>query len=169
MIGPLPGRALVSTLEVVAIPNGTFAQNCYLLHPRGSSEAAIVDPGEESDRILAEAYGRGLRITAIWLTHAHIDHVMGIAAVKAATGAPIALHPADRPLYDNAPAQGLWFGLRLAPLPAPEVELRDMRELARGTRVLISGRGANSALARELEVEHFAGGPIEAAAHLADA
>jgi DNA-binding transcriptional MerR regulator len=57
----------------------------------------------------------------------------------------------------------------LAILKAPEVELRDMRELTRGSRVLISGRGANSALARELGVEHFAGGPIEAAAHLADA
>ena len=57
----------------------------------------------------------------------------------------------------------------LAMLRVPEVELRDMRELTRGTRVLISGRGANSALARELAVEHFAGGPIEAAAYLADA
>ena len=114
----------MSALEVVAIPNGTFAQNCYLVHPRGSSDAAIVDPGEESDRILAEASRRGLRLTAIWLTHAHIDHVMGIAAIKAATGAPIALHPADRPLYDNAPTQGRWFGLQIAPLPVPEVELR---------------------------------------------
>lgn len=114
----------MSVLEVVAIPNGTFAQNCYLVHPRGSSEAAIVDPGEESGRILAEASRRGLRITAIWLTHAHIDHVMGVAAVKAASGAPIFLHPDDRPLYDNAPTQGLWFGLRIAALPAPEVALR---------------------------------------------
>ena len=57
----------------------------------------------------------------------------------------------------------------LAMLRVPEVELRDMRELTRGTRVLISGRGASSALARELAVEHFAGGPIEAAAYLADA
>jgi hydroxyacylglutathione hydrolase len=122
----------VSALDVVPIPNGTFAQNCYLVHPRGSSDAAIVDPGEESDRILAEASGRGLRITAIWLTHAHIDHVMGIGAVKAATGAPISLHPADRPLYDNAPAQGLWFGLRIAPLPPPEVELRHGDRLTLG-------------------------------------
>ena len=56
----------------------------------------------------------------------------------------------------------------LAMLKLPRSKLRDMRELTRGTRVLISGRGANSALARELAVEHFAGRPIEAA-HLADA
>jgi glyoxylase-like metal-dependent hydrolase (beta-lactamase superfamily II) len=113
----------VSALDVVAIPNGTFAQNCYLVHSRGSPDAAIVDPGEESDRILAHASRRGLRIIAIWLTHAHLDHVMGVAAVKEATGAPISLHPADRPLYDNAPTQGLWFGLQIAPLPAPDLEL----------------------------------------------
>ena len=57
----------------------------------------------------------------------------------------------------------------LAMLRVPEVELRDMRELTRSTRVLISGRGANAALARALAVEHFTGGPIEAAAYLADA
>jgi hydroxyacylglutathione hydrolase len=122
----------VSALDVVAIPNWTFAQNCYLVHPRGSSDAVIVDPGEESELILAEVTRRGLRISAIWLTHAHIDHVMGLAAVKEATRAPISLHPADRPLYDNAPAQGLWFGLRIAPLPVPEVELRHGDVLALG-------------------------------------
>jgi glyoxylase-like metal-dependent hydrolase (beta-lactamase superfamily II) len=123
LIDPPSGRAIVPALEVVAIPNGTFAQNCYLVHPRGSSDAAIVDPGEESARILAEAARRGLRITAIWLTHAHIDHVLGVAAVRAATGAPISLHPSDRPFYDNAPTQGLMFGIQVAPLPAPDVEL----------------------------------------------
>jgi glyoxylase-like metal-dependent hydrolase (beta-lactamase superfamily II) len=127
-----PGRAIVSALEVVAIPNGTFAQNCYLVHPRGSPDAAIVDPGEESDRILAETARRGLRITAIWLTHAHIDHVMGVAAVKEATGAPISLHPADRLLYDNAPTQGLWFGLQIGQLPAPDLELHHGEVLTLG-------------------------------------
>jgi len=120
---PSPRAPLASGLEILAIPNGTFVQNCYLVYPHGSTEAAIVDPGEEADRILAEATKRGLRITAIWLTHAHIDHVMGIAAIREATGAPIYLHPADRPLYDNAPAQGLWFGVALSRLPPPDVEL----------------------------------------------
>jgi len=113
----------VPELEIITIPNGTFAQNCYLVHPRSSLTAAIIDPGEESDRVLAEAARRGLRITAIWLTHAHIDHVMGVASVREATGAPIALHPADRPLYDNASTQGLWFGIQIDPLPPPDVEL----------------------------------------------
>ena len=56
----------------------------------------------------------------------------------------------------------------LAMLKAPTLEPADMRDLARSSRVLISGRGASPALARKLEVEHFAGGPIEAAAYLAN-
>ena len=55
----------------------------------------------------------------------------------------------------------------LAMLKAPRLEPADMRDLARGSRVLISGRGATPGLARKLAVEHFAGGPIEAAAYLA--
>ncbi len=56
----------------------------------------------------------------------------------------------------------------LAMLKPPELEPGEMRDLARGARVLIAGRGANPALARKLAVEHFGGGPIEAAAYLAN-
>ncbi len=56
----------------------------------------------------------------------------------------------------------------LAMLKPPELEPGEMRDLARGTRVLISGRAASEALAGQLAAEHFAGGPIEAAAFLAD-
>ncbi len=104
-------------LEIHVIPNGQFAENCYLVHPAGSPDAVIVDPGEEADRFLAEAGRLGLHIGAIWLTHAHIDHVLGVGAVHEATGAPILLHPADRPLYENLPQQALWFGLRASPPP----------------------------------------------------
>ena len=56
----------------------------------------------------------------------------------------------------------------LAMLKPPGLEPGEMRDLARGTRVLISGRAASEELAGELAVEHFAGGPIEAAAYLTD-
>ena len=83
----------------------------------------LVDPGEEVDRFLAAAAANRRRIAAIWLTHAHLDHILGVAELRAATGAPIHLHPADRPLYDELPQQGLWLGLRLSRPPAPDVEL----------------------------------------------
>lgn len=86
-------------------------------------EAVLVDPGEEPARFLAEAEQRGRRIGAIWLTHAHLDHILGVARIRAATGAPIHLHPADRPLYDQLPEQALQMGLQAVRPPAPDAAL----------------------------------------------
>lgn len=111
------------TPEIVTIPNGQFVQNCLLIGDPDSKEAAIVDPGEEADRFLAELGGRGWTLKAIWLTHAHIDHVLGVRAVKDATGAPISLHPLDRPLYDHVAEQAQWFGIEAEAPPPPDIEL----------------------------------------------
>jgi glyoxylase-like metal-dependent hydrolase (beta-lactamase superfamily II) len=104
-------------VKVIPILNGQFAQNCYLLAEPGSTEAVIIDPGEEPDLFLERAREEGLTITQIWLTHGHIDHVSGVAAIHQATGAPISLHPADRPLYENLPNQARWFGLTVGAPP----------------------------------------------------
>lgn len=107
----------MSDLAVVGIPNGTFDQNCWLLADTVANEAVIVDPGEEPARFLAELRDRGWRLTGIWLTHAHIDHILGVVEVHAATGAPIHLHAGDRSLYEGLPQQAQWFGLSAAPPP----------------------------------------------------
>lgn len=106
---------------VVGIPNGSFAENCWLVADATQGVAAVVDPGEEADRILAEVARRGWRVESIWVTHAHIDHVMGVARLKAATGAPVHLHPLDQRLYGNVVEQGRWFGFAVEPLPPPDV------------------------------------------------
>jgi glyoxylase-like metal-dependent hydrolase (beta-lactamase superfamily II) len=104
---------------VVTLPNGQFLENCYLVGDEATKAAAIIDPGEEWESFLAELDWRHWRLEAIWLTHAHLDHVLGVAEVHAATGAPIWLHPAERALYDSLPQQGLWFGMRVPAPPAP--------------------------------------------------
>jgi len=114
----------VSDLEVVSLPNGQFAENCYLVADRRTREAVIIDPGEEPAIFLAELDTRAWLLRAIWLTHAHIDHIMGVGAVHATTGAPIYLHPLDRPIYDALPQYGSWVGLELERPPAPDRELR---------------------------------------------
>jgi hydroxyacylglutathione hydrolase len=114
----------VSELEVVALPNGQLAENCYLIADRSTGEAVIIDPGEESAMFLAELDTRRWSLKGIWLTHAHVDHIMGVGAVRRATGAPIHLHPLDRSLYDALPQYGAWLGMRLDPAPPPDVELR---------------------------------------------
>ncbi len=105
-------------MQIVQIPNGQFVQNCYLVVDEGAGECAIVDPGEEAGLVLQRLAATGAKPVAIWLTHAHIDHVLGVPRVAAETGVPVWLHPADRPLYDAVPEQAAWFGLA-APVPPP--------------------------------------------------
>lgn len=113
----------MSELEVVSLPNGQFAENCYLVADRRTREAVIIDPGEEPAMFLAELDTRSWSLVAIWLTHAHIDHIIGVGPVHAATGAPIYLHPSDRPIYDALPQYGGWVGMQLEKPPAPDREL----------------------------------------------
>ena len=113
----------MSSLEVVALPNGQFVENCYLVADGRTREAVIIDPGEEAARFLAELRQRGWNLQAIWLTHAHIDHIMGVGPVHRATGAPIYLHPLDRRLYDALPQFGSWVGTRVEPAPPPQFQL----------------------------------------------
>ena len=121
-------------MKIVQIPNGVFAENCYVVVDEQAGECAIVDPGEEAGLILHKVKDTGAKPVAIWLTHAHIDHVLGVPEVAAKTGAPIWLHPADQPLYDAVPDQAAWFGLAPpGPLPAPD------HEMAPGAQVTVGG------------------------------
>jgi hydroxyacylglutathione hydrolase len=123
----------VSDLDVVSLPNGQFAENCYLVADRRTREAVIIDPGEEPALFLAELDTRAWTLRSIWLTHAHIDHIMGVGAVQSRTGAPVYLHPLDRPIYDAMPQYGSWVGMKLDPPPPPDRELH-------GGQVLRVGR-----------------------------
>jgi glyoxylase-like metal-dependent hydrolase (beta-lactamase superfamily II) len=107
-------------MRIVQIPNGQFVENCYLVVDERAGECAIVDPGEEAGMILHKVAATSAKPVAIWLTHAHIDHVLGVPRVAAETGVPVWLHPADRPLYDAVPEQAAWFGLEAPALPPPD-------------------------------------------------
>ena len=123
----------MSDLEVVSLPNGQFSQNCYLVADRHTREAVIIDPGEEPAMFLAELDTRAWTLRAIWLTHAHVDHILGVGAVKGATGVPIYLHPRDRAIYDALPQFGTWLGREVEPAPPPDAEL------AAGDRLRVGG------------------------------
>jgi hydroxyacylglutathione hydrolase len=110
-------------VKVVTIPNGRFAENCHLVIAEPGGECAIIDPGEEAGLIAHKIAAAGARPVGIWITHAHVDHVVGVARLKADTGAPVHLHPADRGLYDHVPDQAVAFGMRAEPLPPPDVPL----------------------------------------------
>jgi len=111
--------------RVVTLTNGSFAENCYLVADPASGAAAIVDPGEEVDLFVARLAHEGWTLRAVWLTHAHVDHVAGVAGLHARIPVPVLLHPADRALYDAAPGQAAMFGLRVAAPPPPDGALAD--------------------------------------------
>ncbi|HEU5261262.1 MAG TPA: MBL fold metallo-hydrolase [Gemmatimonadales bacterium] len=107
-------------MKIVQIPNGQFVENSYLVIDEGRGECAIVDPGEEAGLIVHKLTAAGARPAAIWITHAHLDHVLGVARLKRETGVPVYLHPADRELYDHVVQQGLAFGMPTQALPPPD-------------------------------------------------
>ena len=82
-------------LQVIACPVGPLAANCYIVTAPGGMTGFVVDPGGDADEILAAIRQRQLTITHILLTHGHFDHIMAVAAVKAATGAEILIHSLD--------------------------------------------------------------------------
>jgi glyoxylase-like metal-dependent hydrolase (beta-lactamase superfamily II) len=121
-------------MKVVPIPNGIFAENAYLVVDEQAGECAIVDPGEDAGLILERLEESGAKPVGIWLTHAHVDHVVGVGRVASATGADVWLHPADRPLYDAVADQAMWFGLAApGPLPRPQHDFAHGQELAVGS------------------------------------
>jgi len=96
---------------------GAFAQNAYLVTCAATRAGILVDPGAAVDDMLEAVSREGIEVSAIVLTHAHLDHVEGLTSAKRTTDAPILLHHADMQLYDAAPAQAEMFGLSLEPLP----------------------------------------------------
>jgi hydroxyacylglutathione hydrolase len=69
---------------------GPVQENCYIVRRREATEAVIVDPGDESERILAALESLGIElVAAILITHTHFDHIGAVAPVAKATGAPV--------------------------------------------------------------------------------
>jgi glyoxylase-like metal-dependent hydrolase (beta-lactamase superfamily II) len=122
---------------------GPLQANAYLAICEETGRSALVDPGGEAERLLTAAATEGAQIESILLTHAHLDHIGGVAAAKRATGVPVYLHTADAALYRAAPMQAQGFGLRLEEPPEPDRALED-------GQILEVGRGS-------LEVRHTPG------------
>ncbi|HEY0169749.1 MAG TPA: MBL fold metallo-hydrolase [Pyrinomonadaceae bacterium] len=89
-----------------------FQQHTRLLGCEETRRAVCVDPGEETDEIVEALERLGLELQAITLTHAHMDHVGGVAALKRARpGAEVVLHEADEPLYYALTEQPVLLGI----------------------------------------------------------
>ena len=78
-----------SVIKVNCFMVGMVQTNFYFLYREGSSETIVFDPADLGDRLYEELEKRGLTVKAIFLTHAHFDHIMGLEALKERTGAPV--------------------------------------------------------------------------------
>jgi len=104
---------------------GAFQENSYLLVDSSTQRAVLVDPGAEPEQLIAMVRASRATLDAIWLTHAHIDHIGAIAAVKRSWNVPVYLHPADRPLFDRGAMQAAAYGLPFEEPPKPDYELAE--------------------------------------------
>ncbi len=117
-------------LEIRAVE--PFSKNGFVLGCERTLDAVIVDPGDEVNELLAIVAAHRLRVKHILLTHAHVDHVSGVARARASLGAPVYLHPADLFLYDGAVAQARFFGLSVEPPPPVDRSYADHPEITFG-------------------------------------
>jgi len=96
---------------------GPFAMNCYVVGSEKTKRGVVIDPGDEGEKILRVLRETGLTIEYILNTHAHLDHVLAVQAVKDGTGAAFCLHEADLPLLNMLPMQAAMFGLSVKGVP----------------------------------------------------
>jgi hydroxyacylglutathione hydrolase len=97
------------------LPVGMLQCNCSVFGDEQSREGLVVDPGDEIAEILEIVNRHGLKVKAIIVTHAHIDHIGGAQKLKQATGAPVYMNLEDVELQEMLGDQAAWLGM-----PAPE-------------------------------------------------
>ena len=90
----------------------TFQQHTRIVGCEETKQAICIDPGDEAERIVETLERHDLKLQAIALTHAHLDHVGGVAALKKLQpNAKISLHKGDEFMYQALPDQPAWIGI----------------------------------------------------------
>jgi hydroxyacylglutathione hydrolase len=111
---------------------GITQTNCYIVGCEETREGVVIDPGGHPGRILKAVEENDLTIRYVLNTHCHFDHMGANAEIVAATGASLALHPAELPILEAKGGAAL-FGLPEVESPMPDVELEDGQVLEVGT------------------------------------
>jgi glyoxylase-like metal-dependent hydrolase (beta-lactamase superfamily II) len=106
-------------IEKRAVP--PFLKNGYVVGCDDTREGIVIDPGDEVEQLLDAVRRHNLSIRGILLTHAHLDHITGVARARQALAAPVYLHRADNRLYEAVVQQGLMFGIQVQAQPAVDI------------------------------------------------
>ena len=118
---------IIKKLEV-----GPIMANCFILGCEKTKEAAVVDPGDDADRILMALAQAELKVKYLINTHGHFDHVGANKRMKEATGADIACHPDDEPMLVELSKSAAMFGLSAENSPPADILLKDGDEISFG-------------------------------------
>ncbi len=113
-------------IEIVRMILGPLMTNAYLVGEVESGKAVIIDPAWDGELIAQEARRRNWQIEQVWLTHAHFDHMGGLAGIaRSVQPTPsIAIHPGDQGLY-SMQGGAAFFGFRIEAGPEPTILLKD--------------------------------------------
>ncbi|MDX1493685.1 MAG: MBL fold metallo-hydrolase [Longimicrobiales bacterium] len=107
-------------MEIQTFTGRGFGENAYLAICEETQSCVAVDPGAGAGDLLRAISSDGLALEAIFLTHAHLDHIEGVSTVRSAhPDVPIWLHPDDLGLYRGVQRQAAMFGLSAEAQPEP--------------------------------------------------
>jgi glyoxylase-like metal-dependent hydrolase (beta-lactamase superfamily II) len=115
---------------------GPLACTCTIVADPASGEAIVIDGGDEAESIHARLEALGVRARYLVHTHAHVDHIGCLGALRELTGAQGLLHPGDLPLYTTVREQARWLGMRPPSVAKLDAELRDGDRLSAGSATL---------------------------------
>ena len=117
-------------IETRAVP--PLLKNGFVVGCEETREAVVIDPGDEVDDLLRAVERNQLKPRAILLTHAHLDHVTGVAAAKRVLDVPVWLHRDDNFLYEGVVQQGRMFGFEVEPQPPVDHFYAEDQKIAMG-------------------------------------
>ena len=105
-------QADAAAVRVETFALGDLATNAYLLHAGAGSPATVVDPGQRPGPLLSRIRAAGLTVERVVLTHAHADHIAGLAELRDLhPGCAIEIHPAEASyLQDPQNNLSAWIG-----------------------------------------------------------
>lgn len=106
--------------------------NCSIFGDETTREAIVVDPGDDISDIEAILAKHQLKVKAIIITHAHIDHIGGAAKLKKLTQAPVYMNENDQNLYDAMEMQAGWLGIATPEQTEIDSEAKDGRTVTMG-------------------------------------
>jgi glyoxylase-like metal-dependent hydrolase (beta-lactamase superfamily II) len=121
------------TLEIHTYILGPIGNNTYLIADPDARLAAVIDPSFDPSPLIEDVRQNDWTLAAIWLTHAHFDHIAGAQALLDAFGPdlPLALHPDDLALW-NQGGGAPYFGVSFTPAPPPQALLQHGQALPLG-------------------------------------